>query len=95
MFTSSALTTFPKVFSAEGSTVPIKGELYHLGSIDALAACDSLEGHPNWYRRQKVRVATAGGVVTAWMYIMDPSEDKSGWVTIPSGDWRDVTKVGR
>ena len=46
------------------------GELYEVDRV-TLAACDSLEGHPHWYRRRKRRfVAADGTTYKAWVYLM-------------------------
>ena len=64
---------------------PIQGELYQVDDI-TLAKLDSLEGHPGWYRREKVDVClyddcSQDNVRQAWIYFCD---DRSGTL-IPSG----------
>ena len=46
-----------------------KGELWRVDDA-GLAACDRLEGHPNWYKREKVLVEIDGRKAKAWVYIM-------------------------
>lgn len=54
----------------EGFLGRVKGELWR-ASDDSLAACDRLEGHPNWYKREEVTVQTGPeSFTTAWLYIM-------------------------
>jgi gamma-glutamylcyclotransferase (GGCT)/AIG2-like uncharacterized protein YtfP len=45
---------YPGVKKEEGPT-PITGEIYEIND-EQLAACDRLEGHPNFYNREKVKV---------------------------------------
>lgn len=64
---------------------PIFGELYRVNE-KTLAALDSLEGHPDWYRRQEVEVLVdeverGRRLETAWLYF---SLDKRG-ILVPSG----------
>lgn len=69
----------------EEAVSPIFGELYRVDE-KILAALDSLEGHPDWYRREQVEVLVDDGergtrVETAWLYF---SLDKRGTL-VPSG----------
>ena len=57
---------FPMVYA--GGSSNIKGELYWVDDV-VLQSCDRLEGHPNWYRRERISV-DAAAVVHPWMYIM-------------------------
>lgn len=46
----------------------IFGELYSVDKI-LLNNLDRLEGHPNWYRREEVKIASSeNGITKAWMY---------------------------
>ncbi len=69
----------------EEAVSPIFGELYRVDE-KILAALDSLEGHPDWYRREQVEVLVDDGergtrMETAWLYF---SLDKRGTL-VPSG----------
>ena len=69
----------------EEAVAPIFGELYRVDE-KILAALDSLEGHPDWYRREQVEVLVDDGergtrMETAWLYF---SLDKRGTL-VPSG----------
>ncbi len=47
---------------------PIVGEVYAV-DLNTLQLVDSLEEHPNWYRREQVRVRLESGEsITAWLY---------------------------
>ena len=64
---------------------PIFGELYRVDE-KILASLDSLEGHPDWYRREEVEISVDEGergkrLETAWLYF---SLDKRGTL-VPSG----------
>ena len=49
----------------------IYGEVYAI-TPEQLAWCDSLEGHPNGYRREIVDIEAEGvGGGRAWIYLMD------------------------
>ena len=57
----------PYVFKGEAVS-HIYGELYLVDEL-TLKKIDRLEGHPGWYRREKVEVLTENGVtVAAWLY---------------------------
>jgi len=67
---------FPRVFEcAIGDRV--RGEVFDVDD-EALAMCDELERHPEWYRREERTFALMpdGRQVTAWVYLM-PFE---GWM---------------
>lgn len=72
---------------------PIHGELYRVGEA-TLVALDSLEGHPDWYRREEVEVAVDGEEgryrETAWLYF---SLDKRG-VLVPGGKYLKEVQQG-
>lgn len=47
----------------------ISGELYAIDN-KTLSRLDTLEGHPDWYRREQVQVLNANNeIITAWMYL--------------------------
>jgi len=75
-FLGENVTKFP-VFDMTSEGIPfvhpegssfIKGEMYEIDEA-CLERVDSLEGHPNWYKREEVEIATGD---TAYMY-MTPS----------------------
>lgn len=65
---------------------PIHGELYRVNEA-TLVALDSLEGHPDWYRREEINIFVDGEQgryqETAWLYF---SLDKRG-VLVPEGKY--------
>lgn len=54
---------------------PVVGEIYKVSDSCLEGPLDSLEGHPHWYRRERVQVMNFAEPV--WMYIMRPSRDRS------------------
>jgi gamma-glutamylaminecyclotransferase len=66
-----------------GGTMAVRGECY---CVDArtLARLDRLEGHPDYYERVEIRLATGREVET---YVM-PRSEVAGRPRIGSGDWR-------
>lgn len=50
---------------------PIGGEVYEV-SDECLERLDSLEGHPNWYRRKKILVCipATGSCIECWAYFL-------------------------
>ena len=76
----------------EGADTRVVVEVYDVGRSSnpeaTLRRLDTLEGHPDWYRRRLVYVRLLDGEVQAWMYIMPGSrEDFPRWEHIPSGDY--------
>lgn len=46
----------------------IIGELYSV-NLHLLDNLDRLEGHPTWYRREEIKIASSeNGITKAWMY---------------------------
>lgn len=60
----------------------IIGDLWRAND-EALEACDRIEGHPKWYRREEVDVWANGDIVKAWMYIM-PAKGATGELMMPN-----------
>ncbi len=57
----------PYVFKYEKIS-HIHGELYSVND-HTLARLDMLEGHPDWYRREEVKILVDNDqIVTAWLY---------------------------
>ncbi len=79
-FTMRSLGAFPAV--CRGGADAIRGEVYRVG-VAALAALDRLEGHPDWYRRERVPVELCGEVARPWVYLLDAVGP-----VVPHGDWR-------
>jgi len=90
--------SFPAVRkTAEGSGCPARVEVYSV-TDEGRDALDRLEGHPRFYRRSLVRVATADGqTLTAWCYLC---ADGGTWSSmagelITDGDWRGYVQSRR
>lgn len=67
-------------------TSHIIGEVYKVNEIE-LMNIDSLEGHPNWYKRELVRVVLSSGKeLEAWMYFNENGEGE----IVKSGDFSKV-----
>ncbi|MCO6450138.1 MAG: gamma-glutamylcyclotransferase [Caldilineales bacterium] len=76
---------------------PGEGVIYgDLLSVDpaALAEFDRIEGHPNFFRRDRVRVQNADGEIEAWIY-WAPAGLVDGRARIEGGDWFQREGVGR
>ncbi len=61
---------------------PTVCEVYEIDE-HALARCDRIEGHPNFYERQVVDIEGYGD---CWVYLLD---DADTYPSIESGDWYD------
>lgn len=61
----------------------ILGELYEVDAA-GLACLDRLEGHPTFYRRQPVVLASGG---EAQVYVLASLDHIKGRALIPSGEW--------
>ena len=70
-----------------GGVTRVVGELYVVDA-STLSALDRLEGHPRFYRRQRIRVENAGA---AYAYLVT-AEQARGLPVIASGDWRQQQK---
>ena len=66
-----------------GGRTQIRGEVYEIDD-GTLARLDDLEGHPNYYQRQHLRLGDGRRVEA---YVL-PREQARGCPKIPSGDWR-------
>lgn len=65
----------------------IKVEVYSVDDV-TLEDLDSLEGHPNWYRREEVDIKLDNGKnEKAWMYLME-ERAVDGVSVVPSGDYK-------
>lgn len=83
-----SLGGFPGVVREPDRTVNnhIIGEVYEV-DVDTLHALDLLEGHPEWYTRQKVVGEHGHG--KCWVYILPQSYLENE--TVQSGCWRPET----
>lgn len=57
----------PYVLDNEGEGHNIDVELYAVSNT-TLNKLDSLEGHPNWYRRRQIDIRINGKIWSAWLY---------------------------
>ena len=82
------LGAFPAL--VPGGQTAVAGEVY---SVDGptLAALDRLEGHPRFYRRTPITLASGR---KALAYLQAP-EQTQGHPRITSGDWRRTSKENR
>jgi gamma-glutamylcyclotransferase (GGCT)/AIG2-like uncharacterized protein YtfP len=79
-----SLGGFPAVIPADAVTAtPITIEVYRV-TDQCLMVLDSLEGHPDWYKREKVETPWK----KAWMYVM-PEDMYDDHAPVESGDWLD------
>lgn len=77
-----SLGGFPAVLeAAQDEQTNIHIEVYQVDD-QCLAILDSLEGHPDWYERQKVATPWKN----AWMYVM-PEDGYGEHLSVPNGDW--------
>jgi gamma-glutamylcyclotransferase (GGCT)/AIG2-like uncharacterized protein YtfP len=63
----------------------IVGDLLTVTPV-ALTLADRMEGHPQFFRRERVTVQTATGHIDAWIY-WAPEAIVTGRPRIPGGDW--------
>jgi gamma-glutamylcyclotransferase (GGCT)/AIG2-like uncharacterized protein YtfP len=71
---------FPAV-SLHGDT-DIAGEIFEVDEA-TLHRCDQLEGHPDWYLRQKIETSSG----PAWVYTQDADQQLSNLPIVKSGEW--------
>jgi gamma-glutamylcyclotransferase (GGCT)/AIG2-like uncharacterized protein YtfP len=84
-----SLGGFPAVLPADDALqTPITIEVYRVND-QCLQILDSLEGHPDWYRRERVETPWK----KAWMYVMQDS-DYADHNPVDSGDWLDYYTSG-
>ena len=84
------LGSFPAAIPGDGE---IFGDLLEIDPA-AFEVLDPLEGHPEVYRRERVRVRTEGGDVEAWIY-WAPEELSLTGVRIEDGNWLGPEKGDR
>lgn len=78
---------FPVISRNDVCPTPITVELYDVATADELEDLDRLEGHPRWYRREKVAMQGGG---EAWIYIMPGVMED--WQVVPTGDFFDYKR---
>ena len=62
----------------------VHGELYEV-SDKQLRSIDMLEGHPRFYKREKLYAKVNGDVIEAWVYLSDRAE---AYPKIENGMWQ-------
>jgi len=92
LFRMISLGGYPAIMreATRGASAPgieIVGELYEVDD-ETLAACDRLESHPTFYRRQEIALADGKFVQT---YILNRT---TLGTPIPSGNWREWERGG-
>lgn len=83
-FTMVSFGGFPAVCRDPVGAGTMYGEVYQIDP-EHLSALDGLEGHPRWYRREKL--TTDYNEIRAWIYLMPESEIAKKEV-IDDGMWR-------
>jgi gamma-glutamylcyclotransferase (GGCT)/AIG2-like uncharacterized protein YtfP len=74
----------PFLAKTKGAGKKVEVEVY-LVDERTLASLDMLEGHPRWYRREKIDViCTDGTVLTPWVYLAPSEYYKEGDETFES-----------
>ena len=79
-YTMVDLSAFPGIFD-EGKT-SITGELYLVDDL-TLQRCDMIEGHPNFYYRDRIKLQGGG---KAYAYFL-PKKDYDYRPVVSTGDW--------
>jgi len=67
-YTMVDMGSFPGVFHDENSVTSIHGEIYEIDET-TLTILDRLEGHPNFFHREKIM---CDGYGEAWVYLVLP-----------------------
>ena len=80
-FALVSLGAYPAMVRA--GNVAVVGELYEV-SADTLRVLDHLEGHPDLYQREDIRLADGRGAL-AYLLNRERGADRP---QIPGGDWR-------
>lgn len=66
----------------------IKGEVYLIDDF-TLNELDYLEGHPNFYKRQKIKVYVKGIQLECWCYFLNISLKGNDCKIIKNGKWEE------
>lgn len=78
-----AYTAFPAVFQIDDPQSKVYVEIYEVGD-DTLRYLDSLEGHPNFYRRISISLAQFGD---GFIYIQDAPKEGEEFDWVYDGFW--------
>jgi gamma-glutamylcyclotransferase (GGCT)/AIG2-like uncharacterized protein YtfP len=79
------LGAFPGMVRAREASVVV-GEVYEVDG-PTLEALDRLEGHPRFYERTEITLASPAEGEPVWTYLLRP-EQVAGRKRIESGSWR-------
>ena len=66
-------------------TTKIQGEVYEVADIDSFVQIDSLESHPEWYKREVINVNLGGKLIKAWIYFNNETSNK---ISINDGNYK-------
>jgi gamma-glutamylcyclotransferase (GGCT)/AIG2-like uncharacterized protein YtfP len=76
----------PFMVESEGDSVVV--DVFDVGYLDVWTALDSLEGHPDWYRRE---IMTTEGGTSVWCYLYPRATgeelESRGLTKVQDGDW--------
>lgn len=81
-FKMVSLGSYPALIDSKNKN-PINGELYEI-PVSLIPALDRLEGHPNFYKREKIE--TKHG--EAYIYILKDMYYATSARVVKNGDWR-------
>ena len=82
-----SLGWFPGVVSNDNVVGTIQGEVYRIPE-EVLFSLDILEGHPDFYKRERVPVTYGDNVQkNAWIYLLNGAYLDSGMGRIANGNW--------
>ena len=76
---------FPRVYKHR-VTSPIRGELWSIDA-DLCVILDNYEGHPEFFKREKVLVVCGGSQFSAWMYFIQSEDELDEEEINPTGFW--------
>jgi len=74
-----SLGAYPGVI--KGGITAVQGELYGVNA-EGLQRLDRLEGHPNYYHREKIETSEG----EAWIYLL-PEDQYKDYKVIEDGNW--------
>lgn len=60
-------------------------DVWEIDVVQHLPRVDSLEGHPEWYKREEIDVELNGKTIKAWLYFME----NAGSTVVESGNYND------
>ena len=80
-----SLGAFPAVIKCTPDmATPVTLEIYKVDD-EILSLLDCLEGHPEWYKREKVMTRFKN----VWVYMMEADAGYGDHIPVDSGDWLD------